>query len=448
MAVRRGTPLVAVLAAVFLLPVLTMLTAAPAAAGVRVDNPYLGARGYVDPWWSASAASEPGGAVVAAQPTGVWLDRVSRIEGTASAPGLRAHLNEALLQAAAVVPAPLTIQIVLNDLPDRNCTRLVSAGDFSVSSGGLDRYRTEYVDPIAEILADPAYQRLRIVAVVEPDFLPGLLMPPVTDRCAAVQSSGGYPGAVRYAVSRLHAIPNVYVYLDASHHGILGYPENMGRAADLLAGIAGVASGGASLVHGFTVNVANYGALVEPHYNARMVIYGQPVKLSRWVDWNDYVDELPFAQDFRRRLLAAGFTSDIGMVIDTSRNGWGGPDRPAHAGSATNVDTFVDQSRTDRRYRIANWCNQAGAGLGERPRAVLTTGIDAYAWIKPPGVSDGSSTGAPDPEGVGQDPMCDPTYSPPIGSYRPSGALPGAPPAGQWFGAQFRQLLANAYPPL
>jgi cellulose 1,4-beta-cellobiosidase len=45
--------------------------------------------------------------------------------------------------------------------------------------------------------------------------------------------------------------------------------------------------------------------------------------------------------------------------------------------------------------------------------------------------------------------MCDPTYAgPPRGSSTPSGALPGAPPFGAWFPAQFQQLMQNAYPPL
>lgn len=45
--------------------------------------------------------------------------------------------------------------------------------------------------------------------------------------------------------------------------------------------------------------------------------------------------------------------------------------------------------------------------------------------------------------------MCDPTYA---GNGRngnnPTGALPDSPLAGHWFSAEFRQLLANAYPPV
>jgi cellulose 1,4-beta-cellobiosidase len=148
----------------------------------------------------------------------------------------------------------------------------------------------------------------------------------------------------------------------------------------------------------------------------------------------------------RNRLIAAGFDPGIGFVVDTSRNGWGGPARPTGPATSPDPNAFVDQSRIDRRYRKANYCNQAGAGLGERPAAAPAAGIHAYAWIKPPGESDGSSTAIP---GATFDRMCDPTYAgPPRGGNIVTGALPGAPPAGTWFPAQFQQLMRNAYPPM
>ncbi|WP_390889933.1 glycoside hydrolase family 6 protein [Dactylosporangium aurantiacum] len=152
----------------------------------------------------------------------------------------------------------------------------------------------------------------------------------------------------------------------------------------------------------------------------------------------------------RTRLVGEGFATGIGMLIDTSRNGWGGPARPSLASTSTNRNVFVEQSRVDRRYRIMNWCNQAGAGLGERPRSAPAAGIDAYEWMKPPGESDGSSDPLrPDTDNRVVQPMCDPLYGGGIrNGYNPTGALPLAPPAGEWFPAAFRGLLANAYPPL
>jgi cellulose 1,4-beta-cellobiosidase len=112
---------------------------------------------------------------------------------------------------------------------------------------------------------------------------------------------------------------------------------------------------------------------------------------------------------------------------------------------------FVNQSRIDRRIHAGNWCNQAGAGMGERPRANPgTAGIDAYVWIKPPGESDGASSLIDNTEGKGFDPMCDPSQNPnnPRNGNSEDGALPNAPLSGHWFSAQFQQLMANAFPPL
>jgi cellulose 1,4-beta-cellobiosidase len=109
----------------------------------------------------------------------------------------------------------------------------------------------------------------------------------------------------------------------------------------------------------------------------------------------------------------------------------------------------MNQSKIDRRIHLGNWCNQSGAGIGERPRSAPTTGVDAYVWVKPPGESDGSSTAIPNDEGKGFDRMCDPTYTGnPRNANNLSGALSGSPVSGHWFEAQFRQLIQNAYPPL
>ncbi|WP_449061313.1 glycoside hydrolase family 6 protein [Planomonospora algeriensis] len=417
--------------------------------GEHVDNPYEGATGYVNPDWSAKAAAEPGGDAVADISTGVWMDRIAAIEGSSSAKGLRAHLEEALKQDAANGSKPLTIQFVIYNLPNRDCSALASNGELKIAENGLNRYKTEYIDPIADIMDDPKYAALRIVTVIEIDSLPNLITNLNVAKCQEAKDSGAYVNGVRYALDKLHAIPNVYTYVDAGHHGWLGWDTNFGPSAELFATtVAGTAKGFES-VDGFITNTANYSALKEPFFSASTNVNGQTVRQSKWLDWNFYADELSFAQAFRQELVRRGFKSDIGMVIDTSRNGWGGSARPTKASTSTNVDTFVNESRVDRRIHAGNWCNQSGAGLGERPQANPAAGIDAYVWIKPPGESDGSSKEIPNNEGKGFDRMCDPTYE---GNERNqhnmSGALPDAPVSGHWFSAQFRQLLQNAYPPI
>ena len=428
--------------------------------GPKVDNPYAGVPGYVNPEWKAKAESVAGGNRVSNNPTAVWLDRIAAIEGTENSQsngpmGLRDHLDEALAQGAGY------IQVVIYNLPGRDCSALASNGELGVDE--LPRYKAEYIDPIAAIQGDPKYRNLRIINIVEIDSLPNLLTNTNLEKCATMKANGGYVNGIAYALQKLGAIPNVYNYVDAAHHGWIGWDTNFGPTADLMYQTA-VASGSVNNVTGFITNTSNYSALTEPFFTINTTVNGQSVRQAKYIDWNFYVDELTFAQAFRNRLVQSGFNSNIGMLIDTSRNGWGdctptsaapcatgglGAQRPTAASTSTDVNTFVNQSRIDRRLHAGNWCNQAGAGIGERPKAAPASGIDAYVWVKPPGESDGSSTAIPNNDGKGFDRMCDPTYG---GNDRngnnATGALPGAPIAGAFFTTQFSQLMANAYPPL
>ncbi|GAA3007675.1 cellulose 1,4-beta-cellobiosidase [Streptomyces sp. KhCrAH-43] len=416
------------------------------AAAARVDNPYVGAKAYVNPDWSAKAAAEPGGSAIANTPAFVWMDRIAAIGGTPGAMSLREHLDTALDQGANL------FQVVIYDLPGRDCAALASNGELGPTE--LGRYKSEYIDPISEILADPAYANLRIVTIIEPDSLPNIVTNAggtagSTDACATMKANGNYEKGVGYALHTLGAIPNVYNYVDAAHHGWLGWDSNMAPAG--LEFKKAATSEGATVndVSGFIVNTANYSALKEPNFKVTDSVNGTTVRQSKWVDWNYYVDELSFAQALRTQLVGQGFNSNIGMLIDTARNGWGGSDRPTSAGPLTSVDDYVNGGRVDRRIHAGNWCNQSGAGIGERPTAAPEAGIDAYVWAKPPGESDGNSAPVDNDEGKGFDRMCDPTYE---GNGRngnsKTGALPNSPLAGHWFSAQFQELVRNAYPPI
>ncbi|MFB6769354.1 glycoside hydrolase family 6 protein [Streptomyces sp. NPDC056337] len=421
----------------------------PTGPSDRVNNPYDGAKVYVNPEWSAKAAAEPGGSRIANQPTGVWLDRIAAINGVNGGMGLRDHLDEALTQKGS---GELAVQLVIYNLPGRDCAALASNGELGPTE--IDKYKTQYIDPIAEILADPKYAGLRIVTTVEIDSLPNLVTnvsgrPTATPNCDVMKANGNYQKGVGYALNKLGDIGNVYNYIDAGHHGWLGWDDNFGASADMFKTAATTEGATVGDVHGFIVNTANYSALKEDNFKITDSVNGTSVRQSKWVDWNRYTDELSYAQAMRDKLVSIGFDQNLGMLIDTSRNGWGGTARPTGPGATTNVDTYVNGGRYDRRIHLGNWCNQSGAGLGERPKASPAAGIDAYVWMKPPGESDGASKEIPNDEGKGFDRMCDPTYE---GNARngnsPSGALANAPVSGHWFSAQFQELMKNAYPPL
>jgi len=438
----------------------------PAASGIdleqRVDNPFAGSVGYVDPEWSALAAEYPRGESIARTPTAIWLDDVDSIAGPIDGPGtdgtaepltyrimsLRQHLDRALVQQKEAGGVPLTVQVVLHDLPGRDCWRSDQHGE--MAQDRIDRYRSLYIDRIWRILAVPAFRSLRIAVVVEPMALPSLVAGTgsghLSDACRRMLENGNYVEGIQYALDVLGQYSNVYLYLDLAHHGFIGWQDTLEPTLDLVAKTVRETKRGPAGVTGFTVNVANYGATVEPFYTVDNTVAGTSVRASRWVDWNWEVDEQPFALGARARLITHGFPPTIGMVIDTSRNGWGGADRPTGPSASQDVNTFVDGSRTDRRHSATyGWCNQEKAGLGARPTASPVPGIDAYAWIKPPGESDGSYPSNHAAGLLGT--MCDPD---PASSRSPvrSGAMPEAPRYGEWFGAHFVRLLENAYPRL
>ncbi|MCX4704789.1 glycoside hydrolase family 6 protein [Streptomyces sp. NBC_01373] len=421
----------------------------PDPTGPKVDNPYSGAKVYVNPEWSAKAAAEPGGSRISNQPTGVWLDRIAAINGVNGGMGLRDHLDTALTQKGS---GELVVQLVIYNLPGRDCAALASNGELGPTE--IDRYKTQYIDPIAAILADPKYAALRIVTTIEIDSLPNLVTntgsrPTATPQCDVMKANGNYQKGVGYALNKLGDAPNVYNYIDAGHHGWIGWDDNFAASATVMKEAATSEGATVNDVHGFITNTANYSALKENNFTINDNVAGKSVRESKWVDWNRYVDELSFAQGFRNQLVTTGFNSGIGMLIDTSRNGWGGTARPTGPGATTTVDTYIDGGRYDRRIHIGNWCNQSGAGLGERPQANPATGIDAYVWMKPPGESDGSSQFIENDEGKGFDRMCDPTYTGnPRNGNNLSGALPNSPLSGHWFSAQFQELMKNAYPAL
>jgi cellulose 1,4-beta-cellobiosidase len=263
---------------------------------------------YNNPQWRAAAVAG-GGNAIANQPTAVWFDRISAIAGNGSATtgsmGLVQHLNEAVTQDAANGSAPLVFQMVIYDLPGRDCAALASNGELGATE--LPRYKTEYIDPIAAILARPEYASLRVVAIIEIDSLPNLVTnttdrPTGTAQCDTMKQNGNYVNGVGYALAKLGAVPNVYNYVDAGHHGWLGWDTNFAPAVQMMMTAATASGATPANVHGFITNTANTSALQEPY-----ITVNSTTRPSAWIDWNQFNDELTFAQAWRNQAVSAGF---------------------------------------------------------------------------------------------------------------------------------------------
>ena len=354
-------------------------------------NPFRGMRFFLNPGYTeeveSTARKFPADAATirkaAEQPTAVWLDTIAEV-------GKLPHfLDEAKKQQEASGQPTLSV-FVLCDLPNRDCAAKASAGELAVEADGEARYRTEFVDPIAEQFA--AHPDQPIVAIIEPDSLANMTTNMHEPKCAA--SAAAYRNSVVYAIKRL-ALSNVSVYLDAAHAGWLGWDGNRVKMAQVFKRVLEQA-GGVDMIRGFATNVSNYTHL----YNRD----GAALALT-----NPCPNELTYVKLLAETLSMYGMPGK-GFIIDTSRNGKGG-----------------------LRHQWGNWCNIKGAGLGERPQAEPIPGVDAYFWIKPPGESDGIS----DPSQPRFDEMC---------AHRD--AAPGAPQAGKWFESYFLDLIRNAVPPL
>lgn len=358
-------------------------------------NPFAGATFFVNPEYralveQAAAQASPADAALmkkaAAYPTAVWLSSIDDVKKK-----LPAALHEADRQRKSAGGKPIVSVFSLYDLPGRDCNAKASAGELAADARGVERYRKEFIDPIARAFA--AHPEQRIVVVLETDSLANLATN--LDKPACATADPIYRRSTAYAVAKLAAIPNVSIYLDAAHAGWLGWGGNRAKIAAVYKDVLQMA-GGDDKIRGFFVNVSNYDPLTGD--------FGKALEPT-----NPCPNELTYVAELADSLRWAGITGKA-FLIDTGRNGRGGV-----------------------RRQWGSWCNVHHAGLGERPRAAPAPLVDAYYWIKPPGHSDGTS----DRTAARFDEMC-----------AGPDATPGAPEAGQWFQAYYVELVRNAEPPL
>jgi cellulase/cellobiase CelA1 len=473
---------------------LLLLTGQPGFAQSHPANPFVGATQYVSPDYtnevSTAVAQQPAGSTLANQmtvvgnyPTFVWMDHIAAITGGVANNGrlgLADHITAALKQQAAT-SQPIVVGIVIYDLPDRDCAALASNGELSIAGGdtvtgptgspetltgtGIEEYENDYITPIANILeAQATNPNIRFVLVVEDDSLPNLITNtgespnPAIANCVAANGgvtgspslTGVYVQAITYALNTFHAIPNVWNYLDVGHHGWLGWPDNFAAAVPFLTSVAAQTSAGLASVDGFITNTANYGPTNEPFMTATESIGGNPVNSATFYQFDTYIDEETYASALDAAFIAQGFPSTLGFLIDTSRNGWGGPNRPTGPSTSTDVNTFVNATKIDERDDMGQWCNQTNSGLGVPP-TVNPGGfanLSAYVWVKPPGESDGNYPGSTygGTTSTTGDPNCDPSHDNALANNMPTDALANSPKAGTFWIEEFTDLVQNAFP--
>ncbi|WMT42784.1 glycoside hydrolase family 6 protein [Paenibacillus sp. D2_2] len=310
------------------------------AAEAHVDNPFVGATMYVNPDYAAlidTSIAQVSDSTLKAKmqtvksyPTAVWLDRIAAING-GDENGGRKSLEQTMdaVLAQKQGNTPIVATFVIYDMPGRDCHALASNGELPLTAAGLQSYKTDYIDRIAAVFANPKYSGIRIVAVIEPDSLPNLVTNLSDSRCAQANSSNIYRDATRYALEKLHAISNVYNYMDIGHSGWLGWDSNRQPTIDLFTTVVSGTAAGLASVDGFISNTANTTPLEEPNLpDPNLTINGNQIKSATYYEWNPYFDESHFTAALYSGFVAKGWPSSIGFLIDTSRNGWA--DRPAY----------------------------------------------------------------------------------------------------------------------
>ncbi|KAG8745609.1 Beta-glucosidase cel3A [Ceratobasidium sp. 414] len=381
----------------------TSTSTSSAPASTSTDNPYTGYTVYLSPYYAAEvkaataaitdstlaakAAKAPVRKLtlrnkVANIPTFTWLDVMSKVSTVST------YLADAkALQTSS--GKKYLVQLVIYDLPDRDCHAKASNGELSIANGGAALYK-QYINGISAAISQ--YPDVRVVAVVEPDSLANLVTNLSDPKCANAATT--YKELTAYVISTLTQ-SNVYLYLDAGHAGWLGWSANIQPAAQLFGSLL-TQAGGQYRVRGLATNVANYNAL-----NA-----ASPDPITQGdsnYDENHYINALA--------PLLTQYNFPAHFIVDQGRSG-------------------VQNIRT----QWGDWCNILGAGFGTQP--TTSTGnslIDAIVWVKPGGESDGTSN------------TTSPRYDSTCGL---SDATQPAPEAGTWFQAYFQTLVSKANPAL
>lgn len=259
-------------------------------------NPFEGVQLWANRYYSSevhtlaiptmTGAMATKAAAVAKVPSFQWLDRNVTIETL-----LVDTLGDIRKANQAGANPPYAAQIVVYNLPDRDCAAHASNGEFSIANNGANNYKN-YVDNIRKKLIE--YSDVRTILVIEPDSLANMVTNMGVAKCAGAASS--YKELTKYTMKTLD-LPHVAQYLDAGHAGWLGWPANMEPAAKLFADLYKDAGKPAS-VRGLATNVANYNSWslsTAPGYTTP----------------NPNFDEKRYVTAFRPLLEAQGFPAQF-----------------------------------------------------------------------------------------------------------------------------------------
>ncbi|KAL3419840.1 exoglucanase 3 precursor [Phlyctema vagabunda] len=240
------------------------------------------------------------------------------------------------------------VQLVLYNLPDRDCSAGASAGELTLAEDGLNIYKKEFVDVYAALLANAT--DLTFSVILEPDSLGNVVTNMNVPLCQT--AAPGYEEGIAYAIAKLQ-LPNVALYIDAAHGGWLGWNDNLPLAAAEFGKVVKLAQeikAGAK-IRGFATDVSNF----NPYSTDSPANY---------TEGSQAPDELSYATILSPFLTENSLPTNF--IIDQGRSGLQGS-----------------------RASWSEWCN-VPAGYGIRPTTETGSDlVDSIVWVKPAGESDG-----------------------------------------------------------
>ncbi|KAB5590266.1 hypothetical protein CTheo_6292 [Ceratobasidium theobromae] len=353
-------------------------------------NPFAGKTFYVSPHYRASIDAEiirlnaagktelaAKAAKVAEVPTFIWISNIAAVNT------ISGYLRDAA-EIQKNTGSRQIVQIVVYNLPDRDCSAKASDGELHLNDAGEARYEA-YVKAVASEIE--RYPEVSVAIVLEPDSIGNSVTNLAVPKCG--NAAPAHERLLGLAIALLQ-LPNISIYLDGAHAGWTGWPDNLGPTAALLAKILANAKAHnpKATVRGVATNVSNYNGL------------GNQKQAGR--------DELVYIQNLAPLLTSAGYPTHF--IVDQGRSG--------------NQEVARDGG---------DWCNFKFAGFGPRPSATTPSPlVDAIVWVKPGGESDGT-TNTTSPR---YDARCTSETS-----YIPS------PEAGEWNSGTFELLIEQANPP-
>jgi endoglucanase len=238
------------------------------------ENPFTGAKWYVDPYSNAMSQAKtlrqknPADAAL--------IDKIAKYGGADWIGAWTSFVGDWIRRRTTAIEKEGALPLyILYNIPKRDC------GQYS--AGGIEKGQAyqKWIEDIARGLGDS-----KAVVVLEPDALGQL------KQCLSDADQKERLGLLRFAIQTFNQLPHTYVYVDGGHSAWLPAEEAATR----------LKAAGAEEAQGFSLNVSNYQGTAE------LIAYGKQVSA----------------------LLGGKH-----FVIDTSRNG-NGPPQVADSNSENN----------------------------------------------------------------------------------------------------------------